>query len=58
MSDTALLSVTSLVSDDFDFRSVCEPILEDKSSEETKNIEFRNRYLWDVMEEDANSIDE
>ncbi|CAB3233785.1 unnamed protein product [Arctia plantaginis] len=58
MSDTALLSVTSLVSDDFDFRSVSEPILEDKSSEETKNIEFRNRYLWDVMEEDANSLDE
>ncbi|KAJ0172360.1 hypothetical protein K1T71_012333 [Dendrolimus kikuchii] len=52
MTDSTLLSITSLVEDDY--VSITEPASEEKMEDVPKNIEFRNRYLWDVMEEDAN----
>ncbi|KAF9407557.1 hypothetical protein HW555_012462 [Spodoptera exigua] len=55
--DSTLLSVTSLLDDDLD--SIPDPLpSEEKIIEETKNIEFSNRTLWDVMEEDANSLED
>ncbi|KAH9631767.1 hypothetical protein HF086_008876 [Spodoptera exigua] len=55
--DSTLLSVTSLLDDDLD--SIPDPLpSEEKIVEETKNIEFSNRTLWDVMEEDANSLED
>lgn len=40
---------------DEDFEYIPEQGVEEKVSEtEPKNIEFKNRYLWDVMEEDGN----
>lgn len=44
---------------DEDFEYVAEQGVDEKASDETqpKNIEFKNRYLWDVMEEDSNLED-
>ncbi|XP_026735837.1 uncharacterized protein LOC113499523 isoform X3 [Trichoplusia ni] len=56
ITDSTLLSVTSLLDDDLE--SLPEPISEEKIPDETKNIEFRNRCLWAVMEEDANNLDD
>ncbi|CAH1635943.1 unnamed protein product [Spodoptera littoralis] len=57
ITDSTLLSVTSLL--DEDLESIPEQRLsEEKIVEETKNIEFRNRTLWDVMEEDSNSLED
>ncbi|XP_049884508.1 uncharacterized protein LOC126379736 [Pectinophora gossypiella] len=50
-TDSALLSVSSLLDDDID--SFVEPI----GDELDMNGELKNRYLWDVMEEDANMED-
>lgn len=57
ITDSALLSVSSLIDDDFE--SVAELGVDEKVSEEmqSKNVEFKNRYLWDVMEEDSNLED-
>ncbi|XP_022815645.1 uncharacterized protein LOC111348936 isoform X2 [Spodoptera litura] len=57
ITDSTLLSVTSLL--DEDLESIPEQRLsEEKIVEETKNIEFRNRTLWDVMEEDSNTLED
>uniref|UniRef100_A0A2A4JWE9 Uncharacterized protein n=1 Tax=Heliothis virescens TaxID=7102 RepID=A0A2A4JWE9_HELVI len=57
ITDSTLLSVTSLLDDDLE--SIPDtPATEEKIIEETKNIEFRNRTLWDVMEEDANNLED
>lgn len=44
---------------DEDFEYTPEQSVDEKLSDETqsKNIEFKNRYLWDVMEEDSNLED-
>ncbi|XP_026317762.1 uncharacterized protein LOC113228616 isoform X2 [Hyposmocoma kahamanoa] len=56
-TDSALLSVSSIMDDDSEY--MAEQGVEEKISEETqpKNLEFQNRYLWDVMEEDSNLED-
>lgn len=44
---------------DDDCEYMAEQSVEEKVSDETqqKNVEFKNRYLWDVMEEDSNLED-
>ncbi|XP_050556336.1 uncharacterized protein LOC118278109 isoform X2 [Spodoptera frugiperda] len=57
ITDSTLLSVTSLLDDDLE-SIPDQPPSEEKIIDETKNIEFRNRTLWDVMEEDTNSLED
>lgn len=52
--DSTLLSMTSLLDDDLE--SIHELPTDEKFDD--KNIDFHDRYLWDVMEEDANSFEE
>ncbi|KAI8437771.1 hypothetical protein MSG28_012004 [Choristoneura fumiferana] len=57
-TDSTLLSMTSLL--DNDFRLSAESIADDyglDASSDSKTVEFRNRYLWDVMEEDSSPDD-
>ncbi|RVE39923.1 hypothetical protein evm_015427, partial [Chilo suppressalis] len=56
ITDSTLLSVTSLLDDADDFESIAASS-HDGKADDTKNVEFRNRYLWDVMEEDGNMED-
>lgn len=56
ITDSTLLSVTSLLDDDLE--SIPDTPVTEEKVEETKNIEFRNRTLWDVMEEDANNLED
>ncbi|KAM3960818.1 uncharacterized protein ACR2FA_005128 [Aphomia sociella] len=52
IADSTLLSVTSLT--DEDLESITEPASERLDD----RIEFKSRYLWDVVEEDANNLDD
>ncbi|KAJ8709043.1 hypothetical protein PYW07_008869 [Mythimna separata] len=56
--DSTLLSVTSLLDDDLE--SVSDPPCEEKVPEEkeSRHVEFSNRTLWDVMEEDVNTLED
>ncbi|XP_049693514.1 uncharacterized protein LOC110374045 isoform X4 [Helicoverpa armigera] len=56
ITDSTLLSVTSLLDDDLE--SIPDTPVTEEKVEEPKNIEFRNRTLWDVMEEDANNLED
>ncbi|KAJ8711612.1 hypothetical protein PYW08_008566 [Mythimna loreyi] len=59
ITDSTLLSVTSLLDDDLESISDPPPS-EEKAPEEkeSRHVEFRNRTLWDVMEEDANTLED
>lgn len=50
-TDSTLLSVSSILDDDFD-GSVSEYATEGDRMDDVKTVEFKNRSLWDVLEED------
>ncbi|XP_028157976.1 uncharacterized protein LOC114351109 isoform X3 [Ostrinia furnacalis] len=59
ITDSTLLSVTSLLDDELESSDSQDPVNAngEKASENTR-VEFRNRYLWDVMEEDAANLED
>ncbi|XP_050682430.1 uncharacterized protein LOC126977838 [Leptidea sinapis] len=59
ITDSTLLSMTSLLDDEYN--STTEVSSEGRIDELVANkssVEFRNRYLWDVVEEDVRNLDE
>ncbi|VVC93560.1 unnamed protein product [Leptidea sinapis] len=59
ITDSTLLSMTSLLNDEYN--STTEVSSEGRIDELVANkssVEFRNRYLWDVVEEDVRNLDE
>lgn len=56
ITDSTLLSVTSLIDDDLG--TVPEDNSDGNNADETRSVEIKNRYLWDVVEEDANDMND
>ncbi|XP_075984912.1 uncharacterized protein LOC142982337 isoform X2 [Anticarsia gemmatalis] len=52
ITDSTLLSLTSFE----DLESI--DTADERVPDEAKSVEFRNRYLWDVLEEDGNNLDD
>ncbi|XP_059046893.1 uncharacterized protein LOC131842369 [Achroia grisella] len=53
ITDSTLLSSTSLLDEDLD--SIPDQTLD--RIDESRRVELRNRYLWNVTEEDANNVE-